>query len=372
MKGKEIAKKVFLNNFGAKPHERVLVFTDLIGEDEKISEAERARRQKLPEIAELFHQGALELGLDSHLILYESTKAHGKEPPEVLWREAWGDEFVDALRERGLFSRILEKENLDYGELLKIVETFKSRRPDIVVALSNFSTTHTTFRKLLTDTGSRYASMPLFDEEMLYGCLNVDVERLKTTTVKVAHLLSRADAVRIEAPNGTRLYLDTSGREALSDTGDLTRPGSFSNLPAGEAFIAPVEGKGEGVLVVEWAPTRRLAAPVAVEIKGGRAVSVKGDDEYARFLSHVFSTVENADNVAELGVGTNPKAKRADNILEAEKILGSIHIAFGDNSTFGGRTKASFHQDHVVFSPTVEVKVGEEWLPLMKAGTLVI
>ena len=41
-------------------------------------------------------------------------------------------------------------------------------------------------------------------------------------------------------------------------------------------------------------------------------------------------------NLAELGIGTNDKASRPDNVLEAEKILGTIHLALGDNTGFGG------------------------------------
>jgi leucyl aminopeptidase (aminopeptidase T) len=58
-------------------------------------------------------------------------------------------------------------------------------------------------------------------------------------------------------------------------------------------------------------------------------------------------------NIAELGIGTNDKAVRPDNILESEKILGTIHIALGDNSSFGGRVSTPFHQDFVFFRPTV-------------------
>ena len=46
-------------------------------------------------------------------------------------------------------------------------------------------------------------------------------------------------------------------------------------------------------------------------------------------------------------------AKRPDNILESEKILGTIHIALGDNSSFGGNVSTPFHQDFVFFRPTV-------------------
>ncbi len=58
-------------------------------------------------------------------------------------------------------------------------------------------------------------------------------------------------------------------------------------------------------------------------------------------------------NIAELGIGTNDRASRPDNILEAEKILGTIHIAFGDNSSFGGKVSTPFHEDYVFYGPTV-------------------
>jgi leucyl aminopeptidase (aminopeptidase T) len=76
-------------------------------------------------------------------------------------------------------------------------------------------------------------------------------------------------------------------------------------------------------------------------------------------------------NVAEVGIGTNERATRPDNILESEKILGTIHIALGDNSTFGGRVKTPFHQDFVFFRPTVVLtdSKGIQTM-LMKGGKL--
>lgn len=60
-------------------------------------------------------------------------------------------------------------------------------------------------------------------------------------------------------------------------------------------------------------------------------------------------------NIAELGIGTNDKAKRPDNILESEKILGTVHVALGDNSSFGGEVRVPFHQDFVFFMPTLRL-----------------
>jgi leucyl aminopeptidase (aminopeptidase T) len=52
-------------------------------------------------------------------------------------------------------------------------------------------------------------------------------------------------------------------------------------------------------------------------------------------------------NLAELGIGTNPNARKPDNVLEAEKIKGTVHIAIGDNIHMGGRVEADLHDDFV-------------------------
>jgi leucyl aminopeptidase (aminopeptidase T) len=48
-------------------------------------------------------------------------------------------------------------------------------------------------------------------------------------------------------------------------------------------------------------------------------------------------------NLAEMGIGTNPNARQPDNILEAEKILGTAHVAIGDNIHMGGRVESDLH-----------------------------
>ncbi|GAI08948.1 unnamed protein product, partial [marine sediment metagenome] len=57
---------------------------------------------------------------------------------------------------------------------------------------------------------------------------------------------------------------------------------------------------------------------------------------------------------AELGIGTNPNARRPDNVLEAEKIRETIHIAIGDSSHMGGKVTADLHQDFIVPKPTLK------------------
>jgi len=76
------------------------------------------------------------------------------------------------------------------------------------------------------------------------------------------------------------MRLSKKGRRALADTGDLKRPGSFGNLPAGEVYFAPLEGTAEGTLVLEWAPTRRLSSPVSLRVRGGYVEEVEGEDDF--------------------------------------------------------------------------------------------
>jgi leucyl aminopeptidase (aminopeptidase T) len=165
--------------------------------------------------------------------------------------------------------------------------------------------------------------------------------------------VNRAEWVNVECPNGTAMHICKRGRNAGGDDGLLTQPGCFGNLPAGEAYFAPLEGESHGVMVVEWGPTRKLESPLTLTIADGRLVRIDGDDPLRAVLEARFAENGNCRNLAELGIGTNDRASRPDNVLEAEKILGTIHLALGDNTGFGGVVAAPFHEDYVFYQPTV-------------------
>ena len=73
-------------------------------------------------------------------------------------------------------------------------------------------------------------------------------------------------------------------------------------------------------------------------------------------MERLKSVDENAFNIGELGIGTNPKARVTGAVLEDEKVLGTVHIALGDNTSYvGGHTKSGTHLDGILFQPTVKV-----------------
>lgn len=371
----EAVRAIFTTNLAVRKGEKILVFTDRTLKSEALNDKERSRRERLRDIAMLTAEIGRAFTKKITFIEYPATGSSGAEPPEELWQSAFGEKCIKELKKDGLLSLLLSKEIT--GEQLKKAEALTKKHGSssvkAVIALSNYSTSHTRFRDLLTRVcGCRYASMPLFDVSMLEGAMNVDWKALAKRTAAVAGIVNKAEAVEIKTPNGTHLKLSKAGRKAHADTGIITKTGSFGNLPAGEVYLAPLEGTANGKLVIEWAPTRELAFPVTITVKKGLAVAVSGDEPYAEILRKKLSERKDNGNIAELGIGTNDRARRPDNILESEKILGTIHIALGDNSSFGGKVKTPFHQDFVFFKPTLTLfdKNGDRTI-LMKNGQFV-
>jgi leucyl aminopeptidase (aminopeptidase T) len=162
--------------------------------------------------------------------------------------------------------------------------------------------------------------------------------------------------VHITSAAGTDVTIPIEGRTGLSDDGDLRAPAAFGNLPAGEGFIAPVENGTNGRIVFDgsiW-PVGILEEPLTVDIADGYATDLSGP-RAQEFRSWIEPHGREAFAVAELGIGTNDSAKLTGNVLEDEKILGTIHVAFGDNHSFGGNVRVPSHQDGIVMAPTVRI-----------------
>ena len=225
---------------------------------------------------------------------------------------------------------------------------------DVFIAPASRSLSHTQARKRATDNGARGATMPTVTADMLARLMDVDLELLGARSKAVSDLLDAADEAHVTCPRGTDLRLDIGGREGFPDDGDLSAPGSFGNLPCGEGFVSPVGGEGTVV-------TRSLASiglvqghPAHLTVEGGRltkATSPEGE----RLHELLTGAGEQGTNLAELGVGTNERAGLTGNILEDEKMLGTIHVAFGASAGIGGTVSVPIHLDVVVTDATLTI-----------------
>jgi aminopeptidase len=358
-RGKAI-ENIFRINLKVKKGERVLIFTD-------------NERNILNKIVKKFTRTGKKFTDEIRYESYLSTGSHGKEPPEELWKEAFGEKLSEELKKKKLLNSLIAKDITEsrMKEVEMVVKRFKDDAVNVIIALSHYSTTHTRFRDLLTRIcGARYASMPLFDEKMLNEPMQIDWDEMSSRTKEIASRVNRCKEIEIITPNGTQITFSKEGRRAYSDTGIITKPGEFSNLPAGEVYLAPLEETANGRLVLEWAPTRKLKNPVTLYVENGRVKRVEGKEKFADYLKAKLAARPGNSNIAELGIGTNKGASRPDNILESEKISGTIHIALGDNSSFGGRVRTPFHQDFIFFKPTVILVYKKGRKILLKNGQL--
>jgi leucyl aminopeptidase (aminopeptidase T) len=169
----------------------------------------------------------------------------------------------------------------------------------------------------------------------------------------VADLLDEGNTAHITCPRGSDATLDLTGRPAIADDGDLRAPGSFGNLPCGEGFIAPLRGEGR-IVVASLAPLGISDEPATLEMRDGRIVEARGGlgPEYLELLKEHG---EDGTNLAELGVGTNDRAQLSGKVLEDEKILGTVHVAFGASAGIGGTVSVPIHLDAVVLEASLEV-----------------
>jgi leucyl aminopeptidase (aminopeptidase T) len=240
---------------------------------------------------------------------------------------------------------------------------------DVVIGPTTKSFSHTGARKRASENGARVATMPGITEEMLIRTMGADYSQVRRRSATLAAALSEGSSVRIGGPSGTDLTMSVEGRLGMPDDGDIRTAGAFGNLPAGEGFIAPVEGSANGTLAFDgsiW-PLGKLAEPLLIEVEEGYAKRFVGNVA-EEFRAVIEPYGKDAFAVAELGIGTNEAAILTGNVLEDEKILGTVHVAFGDNHSFGGTIRVPSHQDGVVLDASVEI----DGTVVMEGGDLAI
>jgi leucyl aminopeptidase (aminopeptidase T) len=233
---------------------------------------------------------------------------------------------------------------------------------DVFIAPTSRSLSHTPARKRASDSGARGATLPGATEDMLARVMAADLDLIAKRSRTVAALLDEADEARVTCPRGSDLVLDLTGRKAIADDGDLTAPGAFGNLPAGEGFIAPRGGEG-AVVVSSLAPLGLSSEPATLTVQHGRIVAAEGGLG-PEFIERLRAHGELGTNLAELGVGTNDRATLIGYVLEDEKILGTVHVAFGASAGIGGNVSVPIHLDAVVVDASLQIG----GTPVLEAG----
>ncbi len=289
-----------------KPQENVLIVTDFA---------------KMP-IAEAVATAAYSLGAEVAICTIVPRSGHGQEPPPP------------------------------------IAEAMKNA--DVIFTPVTYSITHTRAVKNACEAGSRIIAMTDFREHMLIkGGLEADFNETKIMCQKMAQAFEKSTEVVLTSTGGTRLTMRKEGRPGNA-LFCIVEPGQMSPAPNVEANFSPLEGSAEGVIVADASIpyidigilTEAVIATVEkgmiTDIKGGHQANLLAKDLRSRNDPQVY-------NVAELGVGLNPKCLMQGIMLEDEGVYGSVHIGIGTNITLGGNVKAAIHYDLLMWGGTIEL-----------------
>lgn len=279
-------------------------------------------------VGESLFAAALEAGADAILALVPPPRRPGEEPPEHLARL-----MADC---------------------------------DVVILAASHSMTHTAARRMANRAGARIVSLPGVTEEMLsHGALTADAVEIQRVTRRLERRLRGTKTVHVSTSLGTDVTFDVTRRDWIADdTGVCHRRGETTTLPAGEIFIAPVEGTADGRIVVDATFIEKLTEPVSVVVKEGYVAKVATAPAVVHEMNRAG---KDGRNFGKFGIGLNPQARITGNVLEDEKSLGSVHIAFGDNAPYGGTVSCGVRVDAIVTQATVEA----DGKRIMDRGSLV-
>ncbi|NWF88094.1 MAG: aminopeptidase [Ignavibacteriaceae bacterium] len=302
---------------GTQKGEKVLVITD---------ELKR-------EIGYALYTNALSLGHQSLYVEMKSGKINGEEPPDAV------------------------------AELMQ--------KYDVVLCPTAKSLTHTNARRAASAKGVRVATFPGITKDVMIRGMNANYVKISKLSIKLKEILEKGSLVRLTSALGTDISFSIKDRTAYASKGLFHAKGESGNLPTGETFLAPVEGTSNGVFVVDGSMAGLgliKNVNITIKVKDGNANEIKGGVLAKKLAKQLDEVGRDARNIAEFGIGTNDSAKLSGILLEDEKVMGTVHIALGNNVSMGGSVNVPIHLDGVIKKPTVYL----DGKILMKDGKLFV
>lgn len=292
------------------------------------------------------------------------------------------------------------KTTVDYAEnaVLKAMEA----APDIIISISTFKMgkdpfgmnigyvgrdgqkyDHIYHRLMEGDRRIRGFWSPSITKDTFERTVAVDYAEMQSMAKKLKDVLDAGENVHVTAPGGTDVRFSIKGRESKLDDGNITKPGTGGNLPAGETFVSPVNGSTEGVICFDGTVDLGTSfpipkVPVRVVFENGYVTDVTGDDTAEKLLDVIklgeskarevcnAEMERNARHLGEMGIGINYSAKMIGNMLEDEKVGRTVHFAIGMN--YDNDANAFIHQDCLVKEPSVWVDDKQ----IMKDGVILV
>jgi len=201
----------------------------------------------------------------------------------------------------------------------------------------------------------------MWRSQLIRAITEVDYGGLRKDGQRVASLLASGRELRLTAGNGTDLRLRLRGRTPWVDDGtvdaeDRRRGRVVSAAPAGSVVVAVDEASAEGVVI---ANRPSFLSPGRVdggqwEVQGGRLRNYWYTEGGEAFETDFGRAPRGRETVGLFAVGLNPELAAGVPQAEDEE-AGTVTLAIGGNSLYGGRNRCRFLSWITVGEATVAV-----------------
>jgi len=227
----------------------------------------------------------------------------------------------------------------------------------VIISATATSLVHSNALKQVCHNGSRVLCFIATAEDVFSRAVNTDFEFIDLKSRRLADLFSIGKEAHLTTPAGTDIMLPITRHKGYANTGIVDHPGKFCLLPAGEASITPDRLGANGKIVVDGSiPVLGLIdKPIIIKVRDGYAYNITGGVEAQQLRKLLKPFGRAGKNVAEFGLGTNPRAELTGASMEDEKVLGTAHIALGNPEFEGGSLKGQLHLDLILRRPTVKI-----------------
>lgn len=212
----------------------------------------------------------------------------------------------------------------------------------------------------------------MWRSQLIRGITDVDYGALGRAAARSARLLRRGRELRVTAANGTDLRLRLRGRNPWVDDGrvdaeDRRRGRTLTSAPSGTVVVAVDERASEGTVIANRPSF----------LSGGRAEGGEWEVEAGRLRNYWYTEGGDAfeaefataprgrETLSLFAIGVNPSLPPGVPQAEDQE-EGTVTIAIGGNTLYGGRNRCRYLSWLTVGEATVAV----DGAPLSDRGKL--
>jgi leucyl aminopeptidase (aminopeptidase T) len=212
--------------------------------------------------------------------------------------------------------------------------------------------------------------------DMMYGGVDADYQALQSSGQKVRKVIAAGKVLRITNPNGTDLKVGISGRPITVNDGiisaeDRKKGGGATSvwLPAGEVYLTPVPGTGEGTVVSDrFFFQGKPIDGLELEFKDGKLTSMTAKDGLQPLQAAYDAAGPGKDVLGVIDLGINPGIKSPEGSpVHVWGKAGTVSVSVGNNTWAGGDNQVNFGLDAFSSGSTLTV----DGTPLVQDGRLV-